>query len=66
MHPIRPANATRPASAFSSLAVTVVVAALTILALAVGTVQNTKAEFEPGTTFGESPTRALSHHQEIR
>jgi hypothetical protein len=46
--------------AFSSLAVTVAMAALTILALAFGTVQDSKAETEPrpvlrGVTSAEQP-----------
>jgi len=66
VHSVRPVVAARACGAFSSLAVTVVMAALTILALAFGTVQSTKAEFEPGTGPGGPPTQAPFHHQEFR
>ena len=66
MHPSRPANATRPASAFSSLAVTVVMAALTILALAFGTVQNTKADSDPGTVPGGPRHEPRTRHEDAR
>ena len=47
----RPAFVSRASSAFSSLAVTVVMAVLTILALALGTVQDSKAETSSGSTI---------------
>lgn len=47
----RPAFVSRASSAFSSLAVTVVMAVLTILALALGTVQDSKAETSVGSAL---------------
>jgi len=47
----RPAFVSRASSAFSSLAVTVVMAVLTILALALGTVQDSKAESNTGSAI---------------
>ncbi len=44
----RPSFLSRASGAFSSLAVTVAVAVLTILALALGTVQDSKAESDAG------------------
>lgn len=53
MHPVRPASVSSASKAFSSLAVTVAMASLTILALAFGTVEDTKAETDAGTIFQE-------------
>ena len=47
MHSVRPAVVSRASNAFYSLAVTVAMAVLTILALAFGTVQDSKAETDP-------------------
>jgi hypothetical protein len=66
VHSVRPVVAARASCAFSSLAVTVVMAALTILALAFGTVQNTNAESAPGTGPGGPPTQAPFHLHESR
>lgn len=66
MHPVRPVALSRASGACSSLAVTVMLAALTILALAFGTVQNTKAESVPGTMPGGTPASPPSHHEDFR
>ena len=66
MHSVRPAAVSRASSAFSSLAVTVAMAALTILALAFGTVQNTKAESAPAAMPGGPPTSPPSDHEDFR
>jgi len=51
MGSVRPAFVSRASSAFSSLAVTVAMAVLTILALALGTVQDSKAESSTGSAL---------------
>lgn len=56
MNPTRPVIASSASRAFSSLAVTVAMAALTILALAFGTVQDSKADSQAGSIVREVST----------
>lgn len=66
MQPARPFVVARASSAFSSLAVTVALAALTILALAIATVQDSKAESGSGNVPGASSPQPQSLHQDFR